>query len=305
MSKLLLKSMAAVALAGVTGSATANQAESFKAADIAAEHLVKAQYYRWFQLYERELTKPRIANQLDIFTEDIYIKSVVGERTGKPAYVEAIALYEGWKNAHHVKRMNITQVDGGYRLQATIDYQGIKPNGELSAYEVTYDANLRNGAERLPKFSKIVITPTVAQGNSYSDAYLDNRAKSLMHYWLGLIEKLDGNIEPFKEILADKFEINFPSTKVDSLEKLEAWANGIPTHVELSTHYIENLSVKPLGDNRFQLYVEFDWYGIMKDGSKMRYRTAHNWEVVDHINKRFAKIVKIDVKELEPLRKVD
>ncbi|USD66976.1 hypothetical protein [Vibrio sp. SCSIO 43136] len=301
-----MKSTAILASAIVSLTATMNvNAEEFKAADLANTHLAKAQYYRWFQLYERDLSQLRIENQLDILSDDIQVKSGAGHRSGKQAYTQALSMYQGWQNAHHVEQIEVMDSSDGLRLSAAIEYQGIKPNGERNAYQVEYQALLAQGEGTLPRFSSIELAPTGKRDVKFVDAYPENRARSLTHYWLGLIEKLDGNIEPFKEILADEFEINFPSQTITSLGQFEQWSQGIPSQIALSTHYIDAFDVSVIGPDQYQIVMEFDWYGVTKDDQKLRYRTKHTWQIVDDINQRFARITKIDVEALEPLRVVE
>jgi hypothetical protein len=48
-----------------------------------------AQYYRWYQLYERDMFYPkRPANQLEILDEDVIIKSAAGKMKGRAGYLE-------------------------------------------------------------------------------------------------------------------------------------------------------------------------------------------------------------------------
>jgi hypothetical protein len=52
---------------------------SYKAMETTRKsHLAKTQFYRWYQLYEGELSDARIANQMDILADDIRIESSAG-----------------------------------------------------------------------------------------------------------------------------------------------------------------------------------------------------------------------------------
>src|SRR5688572_1020563 len=50
-------------------------------------HAALAQYYRWYQLYERPITPARIELQLEILRPDIYLESMLGKGEGHERYV--------------------------------------------------------------------------------------------------------------------------------------------------------------------------------------------------------------------------
>jgi hypothetical protein len=61
------------------------------------------------------------------------------------------------------------------------------------------------------------------------------------------MEQLDGNIEPFKQILSEDFVLNFSTAaQISSIEQLETWLNGTPLGLKQSSHFPENFSIKTL-----------------------------------------------------------
>lgn len=265
------------------------------------QHLGKVQLYRWYQLYEREMNPERISNQMEILADNIYMKTAAGEMRGKQNYPGRLAVYKGWKNAHHVENINILKTDKGLELQADIRYQNIRPDGEKKSYTIHYNTELNKNGNALPQFSSIEIEPTGETKETFRDAYPENRTKSLMYYWLASMESLDGDVEPFKELLTEDFTLNFStSNKIKSIQELETWLNGIPMQLQESNHYPEKFSVKTIVENEYEVTVEFDWKGITKDNKQVRARTKHIWYVIDNPNERFAKILKADVSQIEP-----
>ena len=270
-------------------------------------HLAKVQLYRWYQLYEREINNNRINNQMEILSEDVTITSAAGTMKGKENYPERLDAYKGWKNAHHVKNVNIIENENGsFNLEADIHYQNIKPDNAKSSYSIHYSNTLENTSDTFPIFSSINIKSTGELNKDFKDGYPENRAKSLMHYWLALMESLDGNSEPFKELLAENFELQFSTqSNITSIEQLHKWLNGTPLGLKQSNHYPENFSIKEVGKNLYEVIVEFDWYGFTKDNKKVKAKTHHTWLVTDNINDRFAKIKKVVVKQIEPFKVVE
>lgn len=271
------------------------------------DHLAKAQFYRWYQLYERPITNNRVQNQLDILDNDIIITSAAGQQKGKQGYPARLALFKGWENAHHVQSVEVTSIgDGSYKLTANIEYQNIKPNGEKNSYRLNYDTRLQDTDSLLPQFTEITIKPTGVSDLTFEDAYPTNRALSLMHYFLALMEKLDGNVAPFKELLAPEFAFNFSSANnnIQTVEALSAWLNTVPSQLKQSSHYPENFSVTVTKEGQYLVSVDFDWYGITKSDQKMTAKTRHSWVIIDNPEERFARLKSINVEAIKPFQQV-
>lgn len=278
----------------------------FKMEKTTNHHLVLAQYHRWFQLYERPVTPQRLQLQTEILTDDIHIKSVSGEVTGKKNYTQYVNNLPQAKNAHYVKEAMIKkQEDGTLTLETLVHYQNIQPDGKQQSFSLKYNNQLQKSGALLPVFSTISITPDGNLEDSFTDAYPENRAKSLMHYWLSLIEQVDGNSTPFKELLADNFTLNFSSGQLTTLAQFDKWIKGAPAQLKQSSHYAKNFSIKVLNENAYEMSVEFDWYGITKDDKKMTARTQHRWVIEDNVNERFAKVKQMDVQQLKPFTVVE
>ncbi len=274
----------------------------FKSEKTLKYHLAKTQYYLWYQLYERPMNEQRIANQMDLFIDDVIIESATGILRGKENYPERLSVYKGWKNAHHVQNISlVTNKEGKSQIMADIRYQNIQPDGKKASYTLDYVMEFEDFSNKLPKLTKVIIKPTGETEDTFEDAYPNNRINSLMHYWLSNMEQLDGNVKPFEELLTDEFELNFSTAPIKSIEELENWLNGTPKQLIQSSHHPENLIVKTINDTTFEVSVVFDWYGIAKNGQKMKAKTLHNWVVIDNPNERFARIRKVDVKQIEPL----
>jgi hypothetical protein len=274
----------------------------FKSERTVNSHLAKVQLYRWYQLYEREMNEKRIANQMAILADDVIIQSAAGEMKGKKNYPERLTVYAGWQNAHHVKNIDVKEIDDTtLGLEATIHYQNIQADGQRKSYALHYTTQLIKTTTLLPVFSFLHLQPTGELNETFEDEYPTNRVKSLMYYWIANMEQLDGNVVPFKELLTDDFVLNFSTSSViNSIEKLEIWLNDSPKQLRQSSHYPEHFSIKKILENEYEMTVEFDWYGITKADEKMTARTRHVWYIVDNLNDRFAKIKNAEVTQIHP-----
>lgn len=272
------------------------------------EHAVKAQFHRWFQIYERP--EGGVPNALDILTDDATVVSGLGTANGHDEYAARVAqLPDTWRNAHVLSALDITHgTDGAMTLSAEITYQnqGLLPEGAVREAELTYTVGLVGGETVLPKLSTVKIDQSSETTTEvFVDAYAENRLRSLVHYWLALIEDPSRDPEPVREILADGFTLNFSSGAITDFDGFKAWLAGPGSQVAASTHVISNSSAKTLKDDEFQLAVDFAWFGIAPDGTEFVAKTRHSWTVSNNVTERFARIKTLDVEVLEPFRPAD
>lgn len=262
-----------------------------------------AQFHRWYLLYEEPAYG--LENQLDILAEDVTVISSLGEANGHSEYAERVSqLPTTWQNAHDVQSTTVVvNEDGSISLSADIIYlnEGMLENGAVRSAEVSYTTTLTPGSTVLPKFSTLnIVGSNPGEANEFVSAYGDNRMRSLVHYWLALIEDPSRNPDPVKEILADGFSLNFSSGAITDFEGFKAWLAGPGSSVAASTHKIGNFSQELVGDNQYAVSMTFDWNGILPDGTELAAKTQHTWSVVDDPTKRFAQIKTVDVEIIEP-----
>lgn len=268
-------------------------------------HAAMAQLHRWYQFYEN--SEIPIENQLDILNSDIIVNSTLGTAKGHADYKKRVAqIPASWKNAHFVTGSDMAiGEDGAISLSADIIYanQGMLPEGQTRTAELTYTTKLVSGDGVLPKFTEITITPKKdGTAEEFTSAYGENRLLSLVHYWLALIEDPSRNPQPVEEILADSFSLNFSSGPITDFDGFKAWLAGPASQVSASTHDIKNFAYQDLGDNRYTLSVDFDWEGILPDGTELEAETRHTWNVIDNPIERFARIKSVDMSILKPFQ---
>jgi len=268
-------------------------------------HAALAQYYRWFQIYERG--DGGIGNALDILSEDVHLSSALGTANGHDEYAARVAqLPQTWSNAHRVSNPVVTvNADGTMNLTATVFYQnlGMLDDGATRQAEIAYKVALEPQEDGLPLLSSVELnTVRELPGEAYADAYPENRVRSLAHAWLSFIEDPARDPEPFRALLADDFVLNFSSGPVTDFAAFEAWLAGPASQVAASTHTIEAFSVTAESDGLFTATMDFDWAGILPDGTELVAKTRHNWTVTNDVTEPFARIKTMDVEVLEPFR---
>ena len=55
---------------------------------------------------------------MEILDDNLYMKSAAVEMKGKQNYPERLKLYAGWKNAHHVENITVTDSEKDLQLEA-------------------------------------------------------------------------------------------------------------------------------------------------------------------------------------------
>ncbi|SHH67360.1 hypothetical protein [Cognatishimia maritima] len=264
-----------------------------------------AQFYRWFQYYERP--EGGIENALGILADDIFVKSTLGEANGHDEYRSRVeSLPKEWKNSHQVQSVGVTVgPDAAISLTAEIIYQnvGVLPDGATRTAPLAYEMLLTDLDGALPKIS----TVTIGGQNSstdvpYQDAYAENRVRSLIHYWLSIIENPARDASPFRNILAESPKINFSSGLIEDYDGLAVWLAGPGSQVKASTHIIEDLEVADLDGGLWQATMIFDWAGILPDGAELSAKTKHTWVIENDVTEPFARIQQVDVEVLQPFQ---
>lgn len=261
-------------------------------------HLAFTQYYRWFQVYERPYTDARIHNQLDILSDHILIDSISGISEGKNAQKEKIKMFEGMKNAHHLKQIDFNIVDEStLELNAEIIYQGIRPDNQKVSFPVRYNTVLSLQNQNLPLFTHFKLRPDKQIDSfNFEDAYAKNRASSFMHYWFYCVETANGDPSRFKELFADHYELNFStSCKIETWSKFEHWLKETNAQLKRIAHHEKNFSAAEQPDGSILVNADIEWEGLSHDNKPKTGSAHYSWVLENDLDSRFAKIKKIDI----------
>lgn len=269
------------------------------------EHAVLAQFYRWFQVYERP--EGGMANAIDLLAEDVVIASPLGDGKGPAAYEAAISqLPSTWRNAHFPEDIDVRVFDdGSVSLTADAVYLnlGVNDDGSVRAVALSYATDFVFDDPPLPAITSMKIVPAgEAQATDFEDAYLQNRGLATVHYYLSLVEDPARDPEPFQEVLAEGFSLNFPDGAVSDFDGFKTWLAGPGSSVTASTHKLAQFEITGGTDESFSAAITFDWAGITADGTRLVAKTRHNWDFTNDVTERFARLKTMNVEILEPFR---
>lgn len=268
-------------------------------------HAIKTQLYRWYNGYEKYFTASRIANQLELISEDIVMVTPRGTTIGKTSYMASLAEFKGIKISHKIEAINIESKENGISL-ATVNiiYHGIQKDGTDTCLKFIYENELYQTQGQLPVLKKIKLSVDGAlKSPIFHESYPTLRSLALMHYYLFLLEQLNHNSNKIQEILADNFQLNLSEKIIiNSIDALDNWLKSMPQQITSISHYPKNTIVNILAIDKYELNVDFDWEGWTKTGQKITAKTHHNWTIIDKKNAPFAKIQSINVIPLAPFK---
>jgi hypothetical protein len=191
-----------------------------------------AQVYRWFLYYENKQIP--IQNHLKTITENARIQNPSISAKGKKEYMEALKNWSPtWQHAHHVEKITIkrrSKDNISVKMQVSYQNLGYRDNNKLASLKLNYDIVLIDGEDILPLIDDLDIGVAFSWPNSkyaelFISSYVENRAKSLIHYWLYLIQS--NNLEQVKEIVAKNFDLKsinpmeYQDSYLDSIDVIE------------------------------------------------------------------------------------
>lgn len=266
------------------------------------ENKVLSQYYRWYQTFEREQNDKRIANHLDILSNDVLIKTSSRTMNGKEGMKGFLDYVKEWKNAHHIENTSVTQNDDGtLSLEADILYQNILPDSTKNNYKLHYSTTLNNVNNQLPIFTKLELLPTSTVENvPYKDAYIENRSKSLIYYWISLMDDIKGNESKFDQLLTSSYKLQFPTSLITNDEELQRSLKEIDSRMITSLHTPKNIKSTINTDGTISVSLDFEWKGITNEEEKLIAEIHHEWILENNLDEPYARIKEIKINQTKP-----
>ena len=128
-------------------------------------------------------------------------------------------------------------------------------------------------------------------------SYDHDRVASVVHYYLSLLGDPDAQIESFAELFDEQFVLDFASGRITTLDGFADWLRSYTAATEAAMLSIEAMEVVSNTDDTFTATVDFEWDGVMADGSRMEMATRHVWTVVDDPVEMFPRIKAITVEK--------
>ena len=129
---------------------------------------------------------------------------------------------------------------------------------------------------------------------------IPHRILALKHRWHALVETPTKTPEPFKDIIGERFVMDWGYGSVSGYDDLAAWLAGSASSVGAARHDIALFEWSELSRDHYRAVFEFDWHGYSLDKQPMRAKSRHTWQVHDRRGERYPRLQRMDVEFLIP-----
>lgn len=268
------------------------------------EHMALVQFYRWFQIFEREQTAARINNHLSMLSDSVLVTTQSGLLEGKAGMLGFMNYVSSWKNTHHIEKISVVDnKDGNLFLEADIVYQNILPDGGRNSYRLHYTTQLEKRKGDLPIFTSLTLLPTaVIKDRVFEDAYVENRSTSLVYYWMYLAD--NRNMEKMHDLLTSDVQVRSGKDEISGNQRYTAWLNRSQNKYEAELRTFKNITSSMDADGSIHLSMDVEWKGVDGRGRNYSSESHHQWLVSDNADETFARIKKMTITETVPIRKI-
>lgn len=182
----------------------------------------------------------------------------------------------------------------------------VASNSEVLYYNVIVSFHFDAEPALLPPISRIDIAVVDQAEKPESPADLvKSRLLSTNHRWHTLVEDPNRTPEPFKELLGERFKMEFGHGSVNSYAELEKWVYGSASSINASRHDMESVAWRALDGNEYEAVFVLDWLGLNKDDKTMVAKTKHTWTLSDDPSDSYPRIQHMDVNFLEPFSVIE
>jgi hypothetical protein len=205
-------------------------------------------------------------------------------------------------SAHFLRASAVhLQSDGAVAIDGEIECLNV--SGYVMRSKAHCHAVMRPTDGVLPKIADVRIAEGMRQqADSFESAQAENRIRSLIHYFMALVENPGRDPHPFRELLAAGFSLNLAEPPIASFDALAAWVAGPLSSVVASTHVISDLALDNLGDREYSATIGMRSEALFPDGSGIASRTTQTWTIADDAQERFARIRQVTIRRDEAHR---
>lgn len=116
-----------------------------------------------------------------------------------------------------------------------------------------------------------------------SEMLVENRLRSLVHCWMGVFDKNDGDATTLLDLLAPTgFELNVSAGRLTRIEEVQAWVAGFSKSVLVSNHHVDNVEFEVRDETHYTATIRIGWHGVLANGQPGTGGSIHHWEIVDY-----------------------
>nr|WP_321510286.1 hypothetical protein [uncultured Hyphomonas sp.] len=285
--------------------------------------------YRWWGIFEAPASVDIDPFLVDMFDADVEAKFLDPVVRGADALISKIkAGPTGLARSHHIddKDIRLTYLgEGLYRLEAEFSFQTEAASTGLQSGRARYDHTLKKRPDGRLVFATLNAKPL---GNVSVDifrpSYIRNRAKAIIIQFQTHMDSLSGDASGLRELMMPEMELHglIASSTDDSqkqdetvtdlknmkksiagggpvkeniirtYEQLAEWFATGPSLFKYGLHLLEELTVKPLAEGRYEVMAQFEWKAETLNGAKIELHQPLTWVVVDQ-GEKYMRIEKL------------
>lgn len=252
------------------------------------KHAALAQFHRLLQFGEHPDAK--LDCLIDLLSADVELRNGGASIRGHDEVRAAAASANATPLAHFVKSWD-ARVDGGTTyVVAQVD----QDDGSVRRSGSRYHAAFVTSDTILPKLSRLDVEPgEVVAELKIENAFAVNRARSLIHYFMALVENPQRDPEPFFELLAPVFSLHYTAEPLVDHAAVRRWVGGALSSVIASEHVLHSIVVAGGDAGCTNADVTMKSQAMFPDKSGAISRNKQVWSMVDDVAGRFARIERI------------
>ena len=128
-----------------------------------------------------------------------------------------------------------------------------------------------------------------------------NRIRSLVHYWVSLLDYLSEPPESLGNIFASQpLQLHFVGVDINNQQKLFDWLASRQRRAQRGSHIVDRLKIRAIGGSRYRVSFELDWRGVSAEGLIEIARIEVIW-LVEERQLEFPQVLRADERYLSPL----
>lgn len=127
-----------------------------------------------------------------------------------------------------------------------------------------------------------------------SKLLVENRIRSLVHCWMSVFDRNDGNAALLLDLLAPTgFELNVSKGRLTRVEEVQDWVSGFSKSILVSNHHVDSVTFELHDETHYSATIRISWHGVLANGQPGTGGSLHQWEIVDY-GGLFPKITKVN-----------
>jgi hypothetical protein len=269
--------------------------------DSSDRHKVMTQFYRMIQILDYSYSGNEDFS--DLFAYNMEYKSLKSHINGLVDFEEFINGVKKDKQSFHIENVTINIDEfGKFIVFADILRQELNKNGACITNELNCRVMMLNKENALPVIEKIeIVSVQELPSTIYKKSYAYNRARSVAHYWIYILENLDQCISFYDEILAPKFKVNTKSGEtITDIISYREWLRAGDARVSYTSHTYRMFEILYEDKDEIRFKFQFDWQGYSTNHKPMLAKSQHHWVILNNQGNRFAQIKEIDMNMIIP-----